>query len=101
MTALAAGDPTALQSVPGINASIVAAATTASEWAYARAYNVAWASISPFVVLAIVCIACLKGVRELMTDHIEATVEKFRHGSEEESSGTESKEQSEMPKEDK
>jgi hypothetical protein len=36
----------------------------------------AWASIIPFVVLALVAIVFLKGVSELMTEHIEATVEK-------------------------
>jgi hypothetical protein len=28
------------------------------------------------VLVAMVCIACLKGVKELMTEHVEATVER-------------------------
>lgn len=48
---------------------------TASEWAYAHAYRLAWWSIFPFVVIAFVAVACLKGVKELMTERVEATVE--------------------------
>jgi len=73
LAALAAGTP--LSAVPGTNQTIIDAAMSASEQVYARAYNLSWASIIPFVVLAIVAIACLKGVRELMTDRVEATVE--------------------------
>ncbi|KAL9087640.1 MAG: hypothetical protein Q9165_006564 [Trypethelium subeluteriae] len=74
--ALAAGSPEAVQAVPAINPGIIDAVENASHWAYARAYNLAWASVIPFVVIALVCVACLKGVKELMTDHVEATVEK-------------------------
>ena len=87
LEALASGDLGALESVPGANERVVGAAVEASRWAYARAYNVAWASISPFVVLALVAVACLKGVRELMTERIEATVEKVSISSEEERGG--------------
>jgi hypothetical protein len=64
-----------LTDVPGIDPSILAAASNASEWAYAHAYRLAWASIVPFVVLALVAVICLKGVKELMTEKVEATVE--------------------------
>lgn len=47
----------------------------ASQKAYAAAYRLAWASIIPFTVLAIVAVACLKGVKDLMTERVEATVE--------------------------
>ncbi|KAG4420797.1 hypothetical protein IFR04_006077 [Cadophora malorum] len=62
--------------IPGVSPGILAAATSASENAYAAAYRLAWASIIPFVVLALVAIWFLKGVKELMTEHVEATVEK-------------------------
>ena len=75
LAALASGDPTALAAVPSGNASVLAAAEDASRWAYARAYNLAWASVIPFVVVATVCVFCLRGVRELMTEHVEATIE--------------------------
>ena len=39
--------------------------------------RLAFASIIPFVILAIVASACLRGVKELMTEHVEATVEKI------------------------
>lgn len=47
----------------------------ASEWAYLHAYGLAWASIVPFVALGLVAVVCLKGVKELMTEKVEATVE--------------------------
>lgn len=62
--------------IPGINPAILAAATGASANAYAATYRLAWASIISFVVLALVAIWFLKGVKELMTEHVEATVEK-------------------------
>ena len=66
---------TGFDAIKGITPSILGAATNASHDAYAHAYRLAWASIIPFVVLATVCVACLKGVREQMTEHVEATVE--------------------------
>ena len=47
----------------------------ASEWAYAHAYRLVWASIVPFAVLALVAVICLKGVKELMTEKVDGTVE--------------------------
>lgn len=66
---------TGFTAVPGFNDVILEAATNASHHLYAAAYRLAWASIIPFVVLALVAIAFMKGVKELMTEHIEATVE--------------------------
>ncbi|EJD40163.1 MFS general substrate transporter [Auricularia subglabra TFB-10046 SS5] len=48
----------------------------ASHRVYARAYRLAWASIIPFVVLVILAVLCLRGVAELMTERVEATVER-------------------------
>ncbi|KAJ7043033.1 MFS general substrate transporter [Mycena alexandri] len=73
LQALAGGMPS---TVPGASDAVIAAATTASHNVYARAYRSAWIPIIPFVVVAMVCIACLKGVKELMTEHVEATVER-------------------------
>ncbi|KAI0202473.1 major facilitator superfamily domain-containing protein [Astrocystis sublimbata] len=61
--------------VQGANATIWDAAVRESHWQYAYAYRLAWSSVIPFVVLAIVAIAMLKGVKELMTEKVEATVE--------------------------
>ncbi|KAJ7494521.1 MFS general substrate transporter [Mycena galericulata] len=72
LQSLAGGAPA---TVPGITAAIIAAATAASHDAYARAYRFAWIPIIPFVIVGMVCIACLRGVKELMTEHVEATVE--------------------------
>ena len=74
MAAFASG--TGFDTVPGINAKILAAASDQSHWTHAHAYRLGWASIIPFVVLAMVAIACLRGVKDLMTEHVEATVEK-------------------------
>ncbi|KIW30887.1 uncharacterized protein PV07_02579 [Cladophialophora immunda] len=73
LTALTAG--TGLSTVPGMNETIQAATLDASHSAYAHAYRLAWASIIPFVVLALIGIWFLKGVKELMTEKVEATVE--------------------------
>lgn len=75
---MAAGDTDAVieQKVPGIDSMILEAVVGASRGVYAEAYRLAWSSIIPFVVLAVLAIAGLKGVRELMTERIEATVEK-------------------------
>ena len=65
-----------LDDVPEITPAILGAAADASHWAYAHAYNLAWWSILPFVVIALISVACLKGVKELMTEKVEATVER-------------------------
>lgn len=61
--------------IPGATAAVWAAAVDARHWEYAHAYRLAWASIIPFVVLAIVAVACLRGVKDLMTDKVEAPIE--------------------------
>ncbi|PSK54304.1 hypothetical protein B9Z65_3423 [Elsinoe australis] len=60
----------------GISEGVLAAAVRESRWVYADAYRRAWASIIPFVVLAIIAMWRLRGVKELMTERVEATVEK-------------------------
>lgn len=64
------------QGIPGANAEIMSAAWSASHWSYARAYRLGWWSVVPFVALATICVACMKGVKELMTEKVEATVER-------------------------
>ncbi|CAG8957887.1 hypothetical protein HYFRA_00000227 [Hymenoscyphus fraxineus] len=66
------------EDVSGLNPQILRVATVASRSVYASAYRLAWSSIIPFVVLALVAVGFLKGVRELMTEHVEATVERVR-----------------------
>ncbi|KAH6681504.1 major facilitator superfamily domain-containing protein [Halenospora varia] len=62
--------------IPGADGGILKAATDASHLVYAAAYRLAWSSIIPFVVLALVAVWFLRGVKELMTEHVEATVER-------------------------
>lgn len=63
------------EGVAGATAQVWDAALEAHRWQYAKAYGLAWASIIPFVVLALIAIWFMKGVKELMTEKIEATVE--------------------------
>jgi hypothetical protein len=72
----ALGSGAGFDDIPGINDEILGAAVGRSHDLYAAAYRLAWASIIPFVVLALAAIMFLKGVSDLMTEHIEATVEK-------------------------
>lgn len=62
--------------VNGLNDKILGAALDVSHQVYAEAYGLAWASIIPFVVLAIVAVIFIRQVSDQMTDHIEASVEK-------------------------
>ncbi|KAJ5022970.1 major facilitator superfamily domain-containing protein [Bipolaris maydis] len=64
-----------VDAVPGANEAIVAAAWDASYWSYARAYRLAFWSIVPFVALATVAVVSMRGVKHLMTERVEASVE--------------------------
>ncbi|KAJ2896245.1 hypothetical protein MKZ38_005739 [Zalerion maritima] len=66
------------ESVPGATEDVWNAALDASHNEYAHAFRLAWASVIPFVVLALIALAFLKGVKELMTEKVEATVEKLK-----------------------
>jgi len=77
ITAIKSGKQAAINAVPGINPAIISTAINTSHEVYARAYRLAFASIIPFVVLAIVASSFLHGVKELMTEHVEAPVEKI------------------------
>jgi hypothetical protein len=63
------------QSVPGANPEIMRAAWDASYWSYARAYRLGWWTVVPFVAIAMISVASMKGVKELMTEKVDATVE--------------------------
>ncbi|CAJ2510516.1 Uu.00g133250.m01.CDS01 [Anthostomella pinea] len=77
LEALDAGNPGS--GVKGANATIWSAAIEASRWEYTYAYRLAWSSVIPFIVLAIIAVALLKGVKDLMTENVEATVEHVKH----------------------
>jgi hypothetical protein len=63
------------QGVTGANAEIMRAAWQASYSSYTKAYRLGWWSVVPFVALATISVACMTGVKELMTEKVEATVE--------------------------
>ncbi|KAG8157455.1 hypothetical protein KVR01_012839 [Diaporthe batatas] len=72
---LAALESGLMTGVEGATPAVWSAAAEESKWQYAKAYQLAWASVIPFVVLAIVAVAFLRGVKDLMTEKVEATVE--------------------------
>ncbi|TVY13023.1 Trichothecene efflux pump TRI12 [Lachnellula arida] len=74
LKALEAGE--GFEDIPGASPASLAAATSASHVVYAAAYRLAWSSIVPFVVLSLVAVFFLRGVEDLMTEHVEATVER-------------------------
>lgn len=78
LKAMAVGTATTVrgQGIPGADESIMKAAWNASYWSYTRAYRLSWWSVVPFVILATISVACMKGVKELMTERVEATVER-------------------------
>ncbi|KAK0716897.1 major facilitator superfamily domain-containing protein [Lasiosphaeria miniovina] len=78
LAALAAGGDG--DGVAGASPAAWAAAVAESRVQYNEAYRLAWASIIPFVFLATVAVACLRGVGELMTEKVEATVERLGEG---------------------
>jgi hypothetical protein len=65
--------------VPGVSQSILQAADAASYDADGQLYRLVWSRIIPLVVLALICVACLKSVKVKMTDHVEASVEHVRN----------------------
>ena len=85
----AIGAGAGFDTVPGLNDAILGQALHARNWAYARAYRLAWASIIPFVALAIVAVWFIKQVKDQMTEHVEASVEsrKIAGKADEEASG--------------
>jgi hypothetical protein len=62
--------------IAGANKTILEAATTASHDAYAYAYHMMWVLLIPLVIIAIVAVIFLQPVGHLMTNKIEATVER-------------------------
>jgi len=81
LAALAAGTVGEESGVRGATAMVWEAAVGESRQQYTAAFRLAWASIVPFVVLATVAVACMRGVSELMTEKVEATVEHVGSGS--------------------
>ncbi|KAJ7063579.1 MFS general substrate transporter [Mycena amicta] len=76
LQAISGGGPLTPEAIPGASPTIIEIALDKSHEVYARAYRFAWIPIIPFVVLAMVAIMCLRDVKELMTEHVEATVER-------------------------
>jgi hypothetical protein len=74
LTAFATGH--GFEAVPDITPAVLAAATNASQWAYTHAYRLAWWSVLPFTIIALILVSFLKDVSALMTEHVDATVER-------------------------
>lgn len=71
------------QLIPDVDDAVVVAARSAGHEVYAKGYRLAWASIIPFCLLALVSVWCLTSVKTFMTDTVEAPLEKSHghHGS--------------------
>lgn len=61
--------------LPNVSVSMIATARAAGEEVYAKAYRLAWASIVPFVAIAVVCCLAFKSVETQMTDEVEVKLE--------------------------
>lgn len=64
------------QALPSASMPIIQAARRAGQKVFARAFGLAWASIIPLAFISIVCCALLRGVSKLMTEKVEAPLEK-------------------------
>ncbi|KAL6242222.1 hypothetical protein RBB50_010770 [Rhinocladiella similis] len=64
------------QALPSTTLPIIRAARTTGQAVYARGFQLAWSSIVPMAVISIVCCSFLQGVRRLMTEKVEAPLEK-------------------------
>jgi hypothetical protein len=66
--------------IPGATKEVLERAWTASYWSYAKAYRLGWWSVVPFVALATASVAVMRGVGDLMTEKVEASVERDDEG---------------------
>jgi hypothetical protein len=64
------------QALPSATLPIIQTARKAGQIVFAKAFGLAWASIIPLAVISIVCCALLRGVDQLMTEKVEAPLEK-------------------------
>lgn len=64
------------QALPSATTAVIKAARYAGQKVYAKGFGLAWASIIPIAFVALVCCALLKGVGNLMTEKVEAPLEK-------------------------
>lgn len=64
------------QALPSATIPIIQAARRAGQKVFAKAFGLAWASIIPIAVISIVCCVLLRGVSKLMTEKVEAPLEK-------------------------
>jgi hypothetical protein len=83
MTAVAAGNATAIQSVPGISPAIIAVGTRAYKEASTGAYRTVFLSTIAFSVIGIICSFFLPNIGSLLTGEVSTTL----HGKKEEISG--------------
>jgi len=64
------------QALPSATIPIIQAARKAGQEVFNKAFALAWASIIPLAFISIVCCALLKGVDALMTEKVEAPLER-------------------------
>lgn len=72
---LAAGDATALSSIPGVNSAIIDAGAVALKHAYADGIRVVYIIAAPFGLLACICCFLLGDLRSAMNYAVDAPLE--------------------------
>lgn len=61
--------------IPDIDTIIITSAVDAGHDTWSRGYQLAWASIILFLVVAAICYALLTDVKQSMTEKVESTIE--------------------------
>lgn len=66
--------PAEAVTLPGVTATILAAATEGSRWAYARALSFVWFTSIPFGIISVVIAICMPDIRVYMTERVAANI---------------------------
>lgn len=77
-----AGNVTAMEAVPGVNATIVNAGLEGMKQGQADSYRIVWIIAAPFGILACIFVYFLDDMRTLMTYRVDAPVEELHAKSE-------------------
>lgn len=62
--------------VNGLTPDILSKVMNTSQWTYTHVYRLAWCSVIPLAAVALIAVCFLRDVGQLMTERIEAPVER-------------------------
>ena len=74
--AIAKGTPAAIEAVPGVNAKVLAALTTATQVAYAHAFKIVYLSTLGFTAVAITASLFVGDIDKYLTNYVNKTIHK-------------------------